>query len=387
MTLKPWMRQLIILGVGIAALIVMFSAWQVLAPMFIALAIGYVGDPVIDKFEEWKISRTWGIVILAGLILLAMLGLSWYLIPKLIQQVNDLAATLPKYWEILRDKMAPQLESFAAEHPEQIEEYKQAAINWLKENAASIVAGVTSGMAASFRSLGGFVSSLLSLVIIPVLAFYFLRDFDIMKAKMTSLIPIKRRAYIVGLFSELDQALGNFIKGQLLVALILSVIYSIGLTIAGCPASLLVGLIAGFANLVPYLGIALGFVPAVLLTYLSGNPLWAVIFAGMTFIVGQLLEGMVITPKIVGDSVGLHPVVVMLALIIGGGYFGFVGMILALPAAAVLMVLLKRIYAYYIQSPFYYEDDRPPGESPSEAVPASGDDAAPPAAEEEAAPT
>ena len=158
--------------------------------------------------------------------------------------------------------------------------------------------------------------------------------------------------------------MSNFIKGQLLVALILSVIYSIGLLIAGCPAALLIGLIAGFANLIPYLGIAVGFVPAVLLTYLSGNPLWQIIFAAVTFVIGQMLEGMVITPKVVGESIGLHPVVVLVGLMIGGTYFGFIGMILALPVTAIVMVLLRRAYNFYTKSLLY---DNP--NEPAEAAP------------------
>jgi len=364
---KLWVRYAIIGAAFLAAIIFLISARQILAPVFIALAIGYVGDPLIDRFEQWKISRTWGIVILVCLILLAMLGLGFYIVPQLLDQIEELAAKLPRYWEILRNRFLPQLETYAAEHPDQIQEYKNAALTWLKENAAVIAGSVSSGMAASFRSLGAFVSSLLSLVIIPVLAFYFLRDWDIIKGELAKLIPPNRRDSVVGLFRELDQALGNFIKGQLLVAVILSIIYSVGLTIAGCPASLLVGLVAGFANLVPYLGIALGFLPAVLLTYLSGNPLWQVIFAGLTFIIGQMLEGMVITPKIVGDSVGLHPVTVMIALILGGSYFGFVGMILALPVAAVLMVLLKRLYRYYVASPFFLDEAVGEGPPPAQA--------------------
>ena len=354
---KPWVRNLAIGLILLVVLALLLSMRNVLAPLLIALAIAYVGDPVIDKFEEWKISRTWGIVILIFGFVLVILGLGFYLVPKMIYQLEELTRKLPDYWNTLRDKFLPQLQSYAQTHETEIEQYKETAIAWLQENAGMLLKNVTTGLASSFKSIGAFLANILGLVIIPVLAFYFLRDFDIMTAKMTKLIPPKRKPFVVGLFKELDEVLGNFIKGQLLVALILSIIYSIGLTIANCPAALLIGIIAGFSNLVPYLGIALGLVPAVLLTYLSGNPLWQVILAPTTFVVGQMLEGMVITPKVVGDSVGLHPAVVMIALMVGGTYFGIIGMILALPTTAVLMVLLKRTYNTYVNSILYHEGE------------------------------
>ena len=355
---KSWVRDLVIFLIVILVSAIMISMRGVLAPVFLALAIAYVGDPVIDRLEAWKISRTWGIVILILAILLIMGGLTAYLLPRLVIQIQELAHKLPLYWKQLEAQLLPQLETYMRDHPDQVADFKNSALAWLQENSGILVKNVSTGLARSFKSVGAFLSNVLSLIIIPVLAFYLLRDFDIMKENAVKLIPVRQRNFVVDLFKELDQALGSFIKGQLLVALILSVIYSVGLTIAGCPGSLLIGILAGFANLVPYLGLALGLIPALLLTYLSGNPLWQVILAGMTFVFGQLLEGMVITPKVVGESVGLHPVLVLVALAIGGTYFGIVGMILALPVCAVSMVLARRLHRTYLRSPLY-DDEEP----------------------------
>jgi len=349
---KPWVRNSLIAGIVLFLLITIFSLKQVVAPVFVALTIAYIGDPVIDWFERHRISRTWGIVILIALFCLLLLGFALYLIPLLIREAASLAEAMPRYWERLNEFIRPQIEG----HEEDVAAITEKVLVWAEENAGVLANYLSNVLIASFRSMGSLVSSLLALVIIPVLAFYLLRDFDIMTGRAKLLIPLDKRELIVGLFAELHQALSNFIKGQLLVAIILSIIYSVGLMIAGCPAALLIGVIAGFANLIPYLGIALGFIPAVLITYLSGNPLWQVIVAGMTFVVGQMLEGMVITPKVVGESVGLHPVVVMVGLMIGGTYFGFVGMILALPMTAVAMVLLRRVYYYYTSSRLYNDD-------------------------------
>ena len=354
---RPWVRNLTITLILLILFGLIFSVRQVLVPFFVALTIAYVGDPVIDRLEELKISRTWGIIILILALSLVLVGLCLYLLPKLIYELQDLTGKLPHYWEQLKNKLAPHWETYAAAHPDEINQVKNSAMVWLEENAGILIKNVSTGLATSFKSIGGFFATILSLVVIPVLAFYLLRDFDLMKEKLTALIPLKKRPFIVNLCHEMDEALRNFIQGQLLVALILSMIYSLGLWIAGCPYSMLIGIMAGFSNLIPYLGIALGFVPAVLLTYLAGQPTWAVVVAGLTFIVGQMLEGMVITPKIIGDSVGLHPAVVLVGLMIGGTYFGFVGMILALPVSAVLLVILKRTYNFYINSVLYHEGE------------------------------
>jgi len=368
---KPWVRNLVIAAICLFVVYGLYAMRMVLSPVFIALALAYVLDPVIDRFESWKISRTWGIVLLCFLMFIALLGLSLYLVPRLLSELSSLSQTLPEYWNRARDQALPYLNQYVESHPEEMEQYRETAIAWAQENAGVLLQSVTSGLAASFKSIGAFLGNLLGLVMIPVLAFYLLRDFDLMVARIGNLVPIKRRPAVFDLFSELHATMSNFIKGQLLVALMLSVIYTIGLEIANCPASLLIGVLAGFANLIPYLGIALGFVPAVLLTYLSGNPSWQIVAAGLTFVVGQMLEGMVITPKVVGESVGLHPVVVLVGLTIGGTYFGFLGMILALPATAILMVLLRRTYIWYTQSLLYHDgevNDSKPSETSSSSL-------------------
>jgi len=351
---KPWIRNSIIVGLLLLILALMLAIKQVLAPVFVALAIAYVGDPLIDWFEKHKISRTLGIVILLTVFALGLVGFGYYLIPRLVTEISSLAQDMPKYWDTFYKRVQPFIEGHEAE----VKVWTEKGIAWAEENAGMLASNISAAVLTSFRSIGSFFANMLGLLIIPVLAFYFLRDFDIMTEKAKQLIPIKRRELAISLLTDLHVALSNFIKGQLLVALILSVIYSIGLLIAGCPAAILIGLIAGFANLIPYLGIALGLVPAVLLTYLAPDAqMWQVIFAASTFLVGQMLEGMLITPKVVGESVGLHPVVVMVGIMIGGTYFGLMGMILALPATAVVMVLLRRSFSYYTSSIIYHEDE------------------------------
>ncbi|MCB1043343.1 MAG: AI-2E family transporter [Acidobacteria bacterium] len=352
---KAWVRSLIYVLAVLVTLILLISVREVIAPVLIALITAYVFDPVIDRFEAWKIPRTWGIILLLFILSLILTGFALYVIPRLIEQINDLADRLPVYLERLRVEFMPEFQQFKVRHQDEFNE----AMVWLQEQAKShggtLVRGLSSSIAASFKSLGSFLAGILGFIVVPVLTFYLLRDFDIMKVKASELIPLGRREAVVSLFSEIDRALGSFLKGQLTVAVILALIYAVGLFFAKCPAFLLIAVIAGFANLVPYLGIALGMLPAIGLTYLSTHSWVYTLVAAITFVVGQMLEGMVITPKIVGESVGLHPVLVMIALMVGGSYFGISGMILALPTSAVLMVIVKRAYRGYLSSELYHE--------------------------------
>ncbi len=361
---KRWFRNAVIGEIVVVTLYLLYATSSVLAPVFIALAIAYGLDPVIDRFERWNISRTWGIMLLCLLMVMVLTGLSLYLVPLLIHQLHALTDAVPAYWERATAGFKPFLKEYIDTHPNEIEEAKASMLLWLKENAAMLSRSILAGLATSFKSIGNFFGNLLGLVIIPVFAFYLLRDFDLFLDNLTRLIPVKHKEWVLNLADELNTTMRNFIKGQLLVAMMLAFIYTIGLWICGCPGFLLIGVIAGFANLIPYLGLALGLLPALLLTYLSGNPTWQIIGAGLTFVVGQMLEGMVITPKVVGESVGLHPAVVLIGLTLGGTYFGFVGMILAVPGTAVLMVLVRRAQGLYLDSVLYH-DGLPEAASPA----------------------
>lgn len=356
---KPWVRYAIWSGIALVGVALLIILRSVLAPVLIALAVAYVCDPIIDRMEARKIPRTWGIVILLSVVGVIFLGVALYIIPKLIDQIRELTDALPEYVARLKEKW-PEVQAYKDAHQEDYDQIVAWLMEQGKTHGTTLLKSVSLGVAASFRSMGTFFGRLVGLLIIPVLAFYLLRDFDIIRFKALDLVPERHREAVRDLFTELDQALGSFIKGQLTVAIILAIFYSVGLTICRCPASLLIGCIAGFANLVPYLGIALGFIPAVLLTQLAGNPIGFVIGAGLVFIAGQMLEGLVITPKVVGESVGLHPVVVMLALMVGGTYFGIVGMLLALPVAAVLLVIVRRGFSVYLQSSLYRDIHQPP---------------------------
>ncbi|MFQ5716658.1 MAG: AI-2E family transporter, partial [Nitrospinales bacterium] len=210
---------------------------------------------------------------------------------------------------------------------------------------------LTSATAFVWDSLSGLVNVIfmaVNVVIIPVATFYLLRDFDLIKENLFRLIPPRFKDKTLEVLEEINDTLAKFIRGQLM-----AVLYSVGLFIVGTPMSLFLGIVAGFANLVPYLGLVFGFVPAALLTYLHYQEPLPVLAVAAVFGIVQALEGMAITPRLVGDQVGLHPVAIMAAVLVGAEFFGVLGILLAVPAAAVANVLLKRGLARYQRASFY----------------------------------
>jgi predicted PurR-regulated permease PerM len=199
------------------------------------------------------------------------------------------------------------------------------------------------------RSGGALAAAVLSLFLVPIITFYLLRDWDKIMAHIGALIPTQQRATVLKLSRDTDEVLGAFLRGQLLVMLALAVIYSLGLSIVGLKFAIAIGVVAGLVSFVPYLGFVFGIVLAGLTVALEPNPFWLMIGVVATFAIGQLLEGSLLTPKLVGDRIGLHPVIVIFAVAAGGQLFGFFGILLALPAAAVLSVVVRFAFNRYLR--------------------------------------
>ena len=199
------------------------------------------------------------------------------------------------------------------------------------------------------KSGGALAAAVLSLFLIPILTFYLLRDWDTIMTHLGALIPSRQRDTVVKLARDTDEVLGAFLRGQLLVMLALSVIYSVGLGLVGLKFAIAIGVVSGLVSFVPYLGFVFGIGLAALTVALEPNPLWQMIGVVATFTIAQLLEGSILTPKLVGDRIGLHPVLIIFAIAAGGQLFGFFGILLALPAAAVLSVVVRFAYDRYLK--------------------------------------
>jgi predicted PurR-regulated permease PerM len=266
-----------------------------------------------------------------------------------------------------------QLELLATKIPLWIEEFQNTVVPWLqqrfdlpkdsfpaidfaatiKENwssAGKVLKAVWSNMASSGVAV---ISALASVVLIPVVTFYLLRDWDILVARIHNLIPRQWEQTASSLGNECDEIIGAFLRGQLLVMVALAIIYSLGLRLVGLDLALTLGLIAGLASIVPYMGFIVGIVAATLAAWFQFHEWLPLLWVAGVFGIGQMIEGMLLTPLLVGDRIGLHPVAVIFAILAGGQLAGFVGVLLALPVAAVLMVFLRHANRNYKASDLY----------------------------------
>src|SRR5699024_2502771 len=247
----------------------------------------------------------------------------------------------------------------------------------LRSHIGSVSTIVATTLAKVSKSGFSIVLWLTNLVLIPVVAFYLLRDWDRIVAQIDRLLPRRQRPTIVRLARESDQVLGAFVRGQLLVMVALGIIYGVGLTLIGLSVGPLIGMIAGLLSFVPYLGFIIGLGAALIAVLVQYGDWLHLGLLAIVFAIGQMMEGYVLVPRLVGGKIGLHPVAVMFAVLAGGYLFGFLGILLALPAAAVIMVLLRYGYERYRHSDLYGDDDAAPAEAgPAPALPDDGPKAA-----------
>ncbi|PVZ16357.1 MULTISPECIES: AI-2E family transporter [unclassified Pseudomonas] len=330
----------------------------ILTPFLVAMVLAYLADPLVDRLEAWGLSRTLGVVVVfLAFTLIFTLGLV-VLIPMLARQVVRLYELAPQMLDWLQQSALPWIQAKLglSEGFWKFDKIK-AAISGHIGQTGDVVGLVLQRATASSLALFGWLANL---VLIPVVGFYLLRDWDVMMAKIRSLLPRQREKQIVGLAGECHEVLGAFVRGQLLVMLALGGIYACGLMLTGLELGLLVGVIAGLASIVPYMGFITGIGIAMVagLFQYGLDPLHLSLIAGV-FVVGQALEGMVLTPLLVGDRIGLHPVAVIFAVLAGGELFGFTGILLALPVAAVIMVLIRHVHDLYKQSDLYAGSEDP----------------------------
>jgi predicted PurR-regulated permease PerM len=337
-------------------LIVLASGWlfyllsPILMPFFVSALFAYLGDPIVDKLEAKKLSRTASVSIVFGALVLFSLVLLLVLLPMLTAQVGALFERLPGYLALFQTNVIPWLAStgFPVEIFD-IDTIKQSITNYWAE------VGHIAGSIVKYMTHSGVVALqwLANLVLIPVLTFYLLRDWDLLIARFRELIPRRNADNIIALSIECDEMLAAFIRGQLMVMLALATIYTIGLALIGLELALLLGVVAGIVSFVPYLGLIVGIGLAGLAAFLQFHEILPVIMVVGVFSVAQMIEGMVLTPRFVGERIGLHPVAVLFAVMAGAQLFGFTGILLALPVAAVVMVLLRHAHQQYIESNLY----------------------------------
>ncbi len=351
-------RRWITLGAVLLLGVLLYLLHGILSPFLVGILLAYLADPLVDRLERWGLSRTAGVAVVFALFSLILLAMLLVLIPMLAKQLVRLYELAPQMLDWLQHVALPwaQAKLGLADGFWKFDKVK-AAIGEHMGQTTDIVGVVLSQVTASGLALVGWLANL---VLIPVVGFYLLRDWDLMMAKLRSLLPRQREPQVVELAGECHEVLGAFVRGQLLVMLALGVIYASGLMLVGLELGLLIGLLAGLAAIVPYMGFIIGIGAAMIAgLFQFGGDLYPLLGIAAVFMVGQALEGMVLTPLLVGDRIGLHPVAVIFAILAGGELFGFTGVLLALPAAAVIMVLLRHAHDFYKRSDMYGEEIDP----------------------------
>jgi predicted PurR-regulated permease PerM len=334
-------RRWVWLGVALLIAVLLYSLHNILSPFLVGILLAYLADPLVDRLERLGLSRTWGVVVVFSLFTLIFMAMLLVLIPMLAKQLVRLYELTPQMLDWLQHVALPWVQSRLglADGFWKFDKIK-AAVGAHMGQTTDIVGMLLSQATASSLAL---MAWLANLVLIPVVGFYLLRDWDVMMAKLRSLLPRQRESQVMGLAGECHEVLGAFVRGQLLVMLALGVIYSSGLMLVGLELGLLIGLLAGLAAIVPYMGFIIGIGAALIagLFQFGGDP-YPLLGIVAVFMIG-----------LVGDRIGLHPVAVIFAILAGGELFGFTGVLLALPVAAVIMVLLRHVHDLYKESDMY----------------------------------
>ncbi len=317
----------------------------VLTPFVAAALLAYIGDPLADRLQRFKLPRTLA-VIAVFLLTFTVLVLLVVLVGPLIRtQVSALLAALPGLLLQVEQVWLPSVSTWL-----DIETGDNVGIGAFLANYSEMAGTWGAKVLVSVGKSGGAVAAaVLSLFLVPILTFYLLRDWDTIMAYLGALIPTRQRPVVIKLAKETDEVLGAFLRGQLLVMFALSVIYSLGLSLVGLKFAIAIGVVSGLVSFIPYLGFVFGIGLAALTVALEPNPLWQMIGVVATFTIAQLLESSILTPQLVGDRIGLHPVLIIFAIVAGGQLFGFFGILLALPAAAVLSVVVRFAYDRYLK--------------------------------------
>lgn len=342
--IKSWLVGIIVF------LALLFLLRSVLLPFVAGMAVAFFLDPVADKLESLGCSRTIATTLITGAFFVVIILFLMLLFPLLQSQVLKFVSRAPKYVDLLQIFLAPMIEQVQSSlSPGDVETLQKAAGTYASDVlkwVTSVFKGLVGGGAAVFE--------VLSLTIItPVVSFYLLRDWDTIVNKVDSWLPRDPAPTIREQLTEIDKTIAGFVRGQSSVCLILATYYAIGLTIAGLEFGLLVGIGAGLISFIPYIGAAIGLAVGVGIAFAQFDSILPIVVVAGIFAVGQTAESYFLTPKLVGERVGLHPVWLIFALMAGGALFGFTGVLLAIPVAAVIGVLVRFSLSRYLESTLY----------------------------------
>jgi predicted PurR-regulated permease PerM len=360
---KPGHMALLTITGALTLVWLLAATDTLLAPFVLSLVLAYILDPLVDRFEARGVSRSIAVMLIV-IPAIALLGVAFLLlIPAAIRELGQVLQDIP----ILLQRLAEWIEGGqdrlvdvdlpfldVAVLVEQLRGIDSAAIvAFFQERQSALASWIWTGVLGVGRGLGSVLTVLGYVALTPVLTYYLIRDFDRITTAVGSLVPEDRRPAFRGFMSECDELISSYLRGQVTVAVSVGVITGVGLAIVSFPYAATLGLVVAVFSVVPYLGLIISLIPAVVIALVSGSVGISLAKVAGVYTVAQLLDVTVITPRIVGDSVGIHPVWIVLALTLGGFYFGFAGLLIGVPAAAVTKLLLIRGLNRYRASAFY----------------------------------
>lgn len=331
--------------------ILLYLLAPILTPFVLGGLLAYLADPLVDRLETFKISRTLSVAVVFFILFLMVLIIFLLVIPVLETQLKAFIQRLPAILDWLMQKIQPYLKQDLDVDVSVLElDRLKTMIGEHWNQAGGIIRTLLSTVSHSGMLVVGWLANI---ALTPVITFYMLRDWDHFIAYINDLLPRSVEPLVTTVAKESDEVLGAFLRGQLLVMLCLGIIYSFGLWLVGVEFALLIGLLAGFLSFVPYLGFVIGVAVAGLAIMFQTQSFLDLGLVFLVFGIAQLIEGMLLTPLLVGERIGLHPVTVIFAVLAGGQLFGFFGVLLALPVAAIIAVIMRHLHDSYKESKIY----------------------------------
>ncbi len=339
---------------SIAFGIIVYALRGVLAPVLLAFLLAYIFEPLVEVLSRHKIPRSVSGVLCLLLLFLIMAGLFALIVPTIHQELAGLAERFPAYLEKIHQSFIPWLErTFSLQLPDTLGEMLDAAASKLNASAGELAAPVANLLQNVLSGAVSLIVSLVYVVIIPLFTFYFLADYRKITGWFVNLVPVPHRPQVLEVAGDIDTVLSGFLRGQGTVCSILAVTYAVALSLAGVPAGVTIGVLAGLFNFVPYLGTATGLLLSFLFLLLEGSGWGAFLSVAAIFVGVNIVDGLFLTPRVLGRKLGLAPVAVILAIMAFGEVFGFLGVLMAVPLTAIGKVLGKRALDVYRRSRTY----------------------------------
>lgn len=313
----------------------------ILLPFVAAAIIAYICNPLVNRLKHYSMHRLTAVIIVFSAVFFTVYFFIFFLIPDLIQkQLITLSVQLPNMLLYVQTKMIPWVDM----HLNFISDNDAAMLKSVLTENVSKAGKIFQWLFETFLHSGKAVFELLmNMILIPVVTFYLLRDWEIIITNISNILPTQSKATVISIVQQCNAVLSAFFRGQLIVMLVLAVYYAASLSLIGLQLGALIGVIVGLLSIVPYLGVIIGLSVAIIAALVQFGNLSAVLWVCLVFLIGHLLENFYLTPQLIGDRIGLHPVAVIFSVLAGGCLFGFFGVLLALPTAAVIFVLLKHL--------------------------------------------